>query len=175
MSTVLRPALVTDYAVIASWINDAKACARWAGPQLPYPFFTADLPSLLAKPQAQDLVLVDANQAIVGFAQFWRRDEQRVHLGRIIVSPTTRGLGYGRLLCEQLMQRAIAATGLPVVSLRVYRDNPAALHLYRQLGFVAVESDSNAEVLAMEYQHTQAAGRLFVNSTPITTKTAPSN
>jgi len=152
MPLTLRPAVVIDYAVVANWINDAVACARWAGPQLPYPFATADLPELLAKPESQAFTLIDSSPTVVGFAQFWRRDEQRVHLGRIIVSPTTRGLGYGRILCEQLMQQAIAVTGLPVVSLRVYRDNPGALHLYSQLGFIAVEADSNAEVLAMEYR-----------------------
>ena len=89
---------------------------------------------------------------VVGYAQFWPRDEQRVHLGRIIVSPAARGKGYGRLLCEQLMQLAITETGLPVLSLRVYRDNPGALHLYQQLGFAEIEADSNDEVLAMEYK-----------------------
>ncbi|BBB63458.1 hypothetical protein UNDKW_5185 [Undibacterium sp. KW1] len=152
MSPLLRSALPDDYAVIATWINNIQACARWAGPQLPFPFASADLPALLAKPQAQDLVLIDVNKDVVGFAQFWQRDERRTHLGRIIVSPAARGLGYGRVLCEQLMRRAIAETGSSVLSLRVYRDNEGALHLYCQLGFVAVENDSNEEVLAMEYQ-----------------------
>ncbi|MFZ6733098.1 GNAT family N-acetyltransferase [Undibacterium sp. Ji42W] len=149
---ILRATLSTDYAVIATWINNAQACARWAGPQLPYPFASADLPALLAKPQAHDLVLIDAKEDVVGFAQFWQRDERRTHLGRIIVSPAARSLGYGRLLCEQLMRHAVAETGLPALSLRVYRDNEGALHLYRQLGFIAVENDSSEEVLAMEYQ-----------------------
>ncbi|MFZ6766716.1 GNAT family N-acetyltransferase [Undibacterium sp. Di26W] len=152
MSSTLRPALFTDYAVIANWINDAEACARWAGPRLAFPFDSAGLPALLAKPEAQAFVLIGADKEVAGFAQFWRRDAQRVHLGRIIVSPATRGLGFGRVLCEQLMQQAIAVTGLSVVSLRVYRDNPGALHLYSQLGFVAVEAESNADVLAMEYR-----------------------
>lgn len=152
MSPNLRPAVAGDYAIVATWIHNAQACARWAGPQLPYPFASTDLPALLAKPQAQDLVLTDANKDVAGFAQFWHRDERRTHLGRIIVSPAARGLGYGRLLCEQLMRHAIAETASPVLSLRVYRDNEGALHLYHQLGFIAVESDSNEEVLAMEYE-----------------------
>lgn len=152
MSTSSRPALKDDYAVIASWINSAEACSRWAGPALAYPFKPADLPTLLAKPQSREMVLLDADQNVVGYAQFWPRDEQRVHLGRIIVSPATRGLGYGRQLCERLMQQAIVETSLPVISLRVYRDNPGALHLYQQLGFAVVEADSNEEVLAMEYK-----------------------
>lgn len=152
MSPSLRPALMTDYAVVANWIGDAQACARWAGPQLPFPFVSADLPALLAKPEAQAFVLVGTDGEVAGFAQFWRRDTQRVHLGRIIVSPTARGLGYGRILCEQLIQQAVKATALPFISLRVYRDNARALHLYQQLGFIAIESDSNAEVLAMEYR-----------------------
>ncbi|MBC3909489.1 GNAT family N-acetyltransferase [Undibacterium umbellatum] len=152
MSPSLRPVLMDDYAVIARWITSAQACSRWAGPTVTYPFKQNDLPALLAKPQAQSIVLVDANLKIVGYAQFWPRDEQRVHLGRIIVSPAARGKGYGRLLCEQLMQLAITETGLPVLSLRVYRDNPGALHLYQQLGFAEIEADSNDEVLAMEYK-----------------------
>ncbi|MFZ6656313.1 GNAT family N-acetyltransferase [Undibacterium sp. TJN19] len=152
MPPSLRPALLRDYAVIAQWINNTEACARWAGPQLPFPFVSTDLPALLAKPEAQAFVLVAKNGEVAGFAQFWRRDARRVHLGRIIVSPSVRGLGYGRILCEQLMQQAIRTTGAPVISLRVYRDNAGALHLYHQLGFAAIESDSNAEVLAMEYR-----------------------
>lgn len=50
------------------------------------------------------------------------------------------------------MQLAIVETGLPVISLRGYRDNPAALHLCQQLGFVEIEADSNDEVLALEYK-----------------------
>ena len=152
MSPRLRPTLATDYAIIANWIKDAQACTRWAGPQIAFPFEVADLPHLLEKPDSQSLALADHRNLPVGFAQFWQRDERRTHLGRIIVSPAARGLGYGRLLCEQLMRHAIAKSGSAVLSLRVYRDNEGALHLYRQLGFVAVETDSNEEVLAMEYQ-----------------------
>lgn len=152
MSLRLRPAQMIDYAVIATWIGDSKACARWAGPMLAFPFETASLPALLAKPDSHSLVLVDNAELVLGFAQFWKRDAQRAHLGRIIVDPATRGLGYGAVLCGQLMQQALVTTGLPVLSLRVYRDNPGALHLYQRLGFVTVEADSDAEVLAMEYR-----------------------
>lgn len=147
----LRPACISDYAVIASWITNADACARWAGPQLPYPFDTNALPALLAKPESISLALMDEFGAVIGFAQYWRRDDRRVHIGRIIVSPMSRGKGWGRVLCEKLIVSALTGTGLPIVSLRVYRNNLAAQTLYRQLGFIDVPGDSNAEVLAMEY------------------------
>ncbi len=150
MSLHLRPAQTHDYDVIASWIEDGRACARWAGPSLAFPFEPGSLAALLAKPDSHSLVLVDAADTVLGFAQFWKRDAQRVHLGRIIIDPAARGSGYGAVLCGRLMQQALAATGLPVLSLRVYRDNPGALHLYQRLGFLPVEADSDAEVLAME-------------------------
>lgn len=152
MNTTLRLARAGDYAVIASWISDAASCARWAGPQLAYPFDIRALPHLLEKPGSNAMVLTDATDATLGFAQYWQRDAQRVHLGRIIVSPSSRGLGYGRILCEGLLSTALSHTGRSIASLRVYRDNPAAQNLYRQMGFVEVASDSDQNVLAMEYR-----------------------
>jgi len=157
MNLFLRPARASDYPVIGSWISDAESCARWAGPQLAYPFDSTALPVLLDKPGAHALVLIDVSvvsgdaDAPLGFAQYWQRDETRVHLGRIIVSPAARGKGYGKILCESLLSTALEHSRLPIVSLRVYRDNLAALSLYRQMGFKVVESDSNPDVLAMEY------------------------
>ena len=151
MNITLRPALAADYAVIASWISNAQACLRWAGPQLNYPFDIVRLAEQLKKPESKELALLDQKDNVVGFAQYWKRDSLRVHLGRIIVAPMSRGLGYGKILCEALLTRAQSDTGLPVVSLRVYRDNLAAQALYRQLGFVEVAADSNTEVMAMEY------------------------
>jgi [ribosomal protein S18]-alanine N-acetyltransferase len=50
------------------------------------------------------------------------------------------------------MTRAIQATAANTTTLRVYRDNLAALHLYSSLGFMPVESRSDEEVLFMAQQ-----------------------
>ncbi len=53
----------------------------------------------------------------------------------VTVSAETRGRGIGRRLMEGLLDRARAA-GCSGLSLSVSERNPAAIHLYKQVGFV---------------------------------------
>lgn len=141
-----------DYEAICAWVPDARACLRWAGPQVPFPLSAAQLPALLAIGGAASYALADGAAAPIGFGQHWVRVPGDVHLGRIIVSPAARGRGYGRLLCELLMAQAVRATGATALTLRVYRDNVAARTLYSRLGFAGVEAQSSGEVLFMRAQ-----------------------
>jgi ribosomal protein S18 acetylase RimI-like enzyme len=149
MTCKLSPPGPDDYLSIASWITDAAACIRWAGPRVPFPFSATELPRLLAIDGIHRYFLVDESTDTCGFGQFWITTPVAVHLGRIIVSPAKRGQGYGRKLCQQLIQKAVVHTGANEVSLRVYRDNSAALSLYRSLSFVVDDRRSTDEVLFM--------------------------
>jgi [ribosomal protein S18]-alanine N-acetyltransferase len=151
MTMRLRPPEPKDYDIIASWIPDAKACLRWAGPRLAFPFAAADLPALLAVPDTESFTLTDGSPVTLGFGQLWLRDGDAMRLMRIIVAPQLRGLGVGRELCRLLIEHARVA-GAPAVTLAVYRDNEAALDLYRGLGFEAVESRSSPESLHMRLE-----------------------
>lgn len=150
MELFLRKPEGDDYPVIASWIGDAVACARWDGPHVTYPFAAHDLPELLGMPEGRSRVLgsTDRSQPL-GFGQFWANREGETHLGRIIVAPGHRGRGLGKQMCRLLMQEAIAGTGVDVLTLRVYRDNPAARAVYTTLGFQPVEAESDADLLFM--------------------------
>ena len=136
--------------MIASWIPDAVACARWAGPHLRFPFTPQELRELLVVPNACSFSMAIGSAIPLGFGQFWRRAESSVHLGRIIVSPHERGRGYGKALCNLLIAEALRATNAEMVTLRVYRDNSIAFSIYSNMGFLVVESESNTEVFAME-------------------------
>lgn len=150
MTLSLRAPITTDYDVIVSWILDASACARWAGPQLRFPFVAEELPELLGVGHVHSYSMVTPDNVLIGFGQFWLRDKKTVHLGRIIVAPHKRGHGLGTALCKLLIAEALHTTSAEKVTLRVYRDNPAAFSVYSKLGFIGVEGESNSEVLAME-------------------------
>jgi ribosomal protein S18 acetylase RimI-like enzyme len=149
MNVTLRPPSLADYDSIASWIVDAEACRRWAGPKIPFPFLAAELPQLLAVSGGDSYCLADEGDVPVGFGQYWPRPGGTIHLLRIIVSPTFRGKGLGRELCDQLIARALAAAPAHSLTLNVYRNNEAAVALYERLGFNVVAERSNGDTLFM--------------------------
>jgi len=150
MNRLLRPPQALDFAAIASWIDNAESCIRWAGPRLSFPFSATDLPRLLSLAEFSSYCLADGPSAACGFGQYWVVTPGEVHLGRIIVSPTRRRQGLGRVLCQQLMAEAVQNTGARALTLRVYRDNSAAIALYGSLGFAQLEAQSTDAVLFMQ-------------------------
>lgn len=94
--------------------------------------------------------LLDEQGRCLGFGQYWITDAGTAHLGRIIVSPLARGRGLGRLLMQAMSAQAMREDGIERLTLRVYRDNTAALALYRDLGFQQVEASSTPELLFMQ-------------------------
>ncbi len=147
---LFRAPVTSDYPDLVTWIPDASACACWAGPQLRFPFVAEELPELLGVGRVHSYCMVTPDNVLVGFGQFWGRDEKTVHLGRIIVAPHKRGNGLGTVLCKFLIAEALSSTHAEKVTLRVYRDNRAAFSVYSKLGFIGVETESNSDVLAME-------------------------
>ncbi|WP_211470681.1 GNAT family N-acetyltransferase [Collimonas humicola] len=156
MTVSLRLPVAADYAVIAGWIADAAACARWAGPQLAYPFDPAQLPRLLQVQAGASYVLRQGDADILGFGQYRLRQPGVAHLCRIVIAPQARGRGLGKILCSLLLEEAVRAYGVNAATLRVYRDNPAARAIYAGLGFVEVEAESTPEVLWMQAQISRA-------------------
>ena len=88
----------------------------------------------LARPWAHLRVLRPSrNGPLVAFLSYWLvRDE--IHVLNLGTHPTTRRLGYARLLLDDML--AFARTkGVRYVSLEVRRSNVAALRLYVGAGF----------------------------------------
>lgn len=146
----LRTPVGSDYKNVATWSSSAEACLRWAGPRLPFPFDAIDLEHHLEIPGGGwSHVLAFGTQPPIGFSQHWITGPGAVHLGRIIVAPAMRGGGIGRVLVEQTIERASRESALKFITLRVYRDNEAALRLYQSLKFVEEPALSTDEVAFM--------------------------
>ncbi|HEV2397796.1 MAG TPA: N-acetyltransferase [Candidatus Sulfotelmatobacter sp.] len=78
----------------------------------------------------------DALQGVAGF--FRDKGLKTRHKGNVwyvYVTPKMRGMGVGRELMNQLLQRAATVAGVEQVLLSVARTQETAIRLYRSLGF----------------------------------------
>lgn len=150
MNPHLRPVQPSNYATVASWPESAEATQRWAGPGVPFPLPPERFAHVLELGSRPGWALLEEQGQCLGFGQYWMTDADTAHLGRIIVSPLARGRGLGRLLMQALSAQALREDGTQQLTLRVYRDNTAAVALYRNLGFELVEAFSTPELLFMQ-------------------------
>ena len=152
MTECLHPVQPPHYAAIGAWLDSAGATRRWAGPGVPYPLAPDTFAQALQLQQRPGWVLLDAQEHRVGFGHCWSTSPGTLHLGRIIVAPQARGRGVGRVLMQALMAQALHSAEVEWLTLRVYRDNVAAVTLYHDLGFQPMEDTSTPELLFMQHR-----------------------
>ncbi|HHA2422617.1 GNAT family N-acetyltransferase [Stenotrophomonas maltophilia] len=150
MPAQLQPVQPRHYPRIAGWLDSVAATQRWAGPGVAFPLLPEAFARALELAERPGWVLLDGEGACMGFGQYWLTAPGTAHLGRIIVSPQARGRGLGRVLMQLLCAEALRSPDVQRLSLRVYRDNVAAIALYRDFGFQPVEDASTPELLFMQ-------------------------
>ncbi len=149
MKLSLAEPKASHYEALSSWITDAKSCVHWAGPDFGFPFSAQALPKLLQMSDSESYSLTDADEALMGFGQFWPRDADTVHLGRVIINPLYRGQGLGKALIQLLIIEATERHQPDTITLNVLRDNPRAMYLYQKMGFVPFEEQSTEDMVFM--------------------------
>jgi ribosomal protein S18 acetylase RimI-like enzyme len=86
-------------------------------------------------------VVAEQEGALVGYGLGGIGSEGGWILG-VAVEPSAQGAGIGRALTEAVLER-MEARGVRSVSVTVHPDNPAALALYRSLGFEPERSEAD--------------------------------
>ncbi|KAG1596206.1 hypothetical protein G6F46_014397 [Rhizopus delemar] len=150
MPMQLQPVTPSHYARIARWLDSAAATQRWAGPGVAFPVPAGAFAQVLGLGTRPGRVLLDGQGDCVGFGQYWLSEPGTTHLGRIIVSPQARGRGLGRVLMQLMIAEALQSPGVQRLTLRVYRDNAAAVALYRDFGVQPVDDASTPDLLFMQ-------------------------
>ena len=143
----LRKAKIADLKTIISWIPDELTCKHWAGPKVRFRLNIENLSKDIEFSDNNSYCLKH-NESIVAFGQLLAKENGYLHLARIIIDPSKRAMGYGRLLCNELLKIA-SQKGYHKISLNVYRDNTIALKLYENLGFRGIAEKSSKEYCHM--------------------------
>lgn len=141
---ILRAAADEDFKTLIAWIKDKEACKLWAGPVVRFPLTLENLKQDIEYSPENTFAMEDAGGALVGLGQLLDKDNNRIHLARIIVAPNQRGKGLGDLLCRLLIDEGLKRFGEVYFTLNVYSANTNAVKLYQNLGFKPTPAPSDS-------------------------------
>lgn len=123
---------------LMSWFSNQQETYQWGGPEFPFPFDTDSFRKGLKLDELNSFALIDDNDQFVAFGQFYLRIG-RCHLGRLVVNPSHRGRGIGKVLVQHLIEKGHENLNVSECSLFVLKDNHNALQLYLSLGFILAD------------------------------------
>ena len=138
----LRESTIDDLYIIITWIPDKESCGLWAGPYVKFPCSADLLKEDIRFSGNNSFSLISNTEELIGFGQIFEKNN-RLHLARIIVAPEYRGKGFGRRLCQCLIQEGLKRFGRKEFSLNVYTGNKNAYNLYQNLGFYPDHAPKN--------------------------------
>ena len=143
----LRIARNEDLNTLTAWIRDKEACKLWAGPLVRFPITPHNLKKHIEYSKDNTFVMVNDAGELLGLGQLLPKENDRIHMARVIVAPPQRAKGLGEILCRLLIEEGIKRFGNVFFSLNVYSDNTTAVKLYQMLGFKPqpAPSDSPAD------------------------------
>jgi len=136
----LRSTVARDLPDLLGWVGSEAGMILWSGPTFSWPLDLEQLDTYLAEsPAASRLVWTafdHVEPAPVGhFGLALQGNGDTGRLGRVLVAPNARHLGYGRAVTQAALTAGFNETTTEVMKLGVYRHNSIGRRLYEQLGF----------------------------------------
>ena len=132
---ILRLARSEDLNTLIAWIRDKEVCKLWAGPLVRFPLTLQSLKKDIEFSEENTFGMVNDVGELLGLGQLLQKENDRIHMARVIVSPLQRAQGFGELLCRLLIDEGIKQFAKVYFTLNVYSDNTTAVRLYQKLGF----------------------------------------
>ena len=151
LSLEFRPYISNDANTIIKWIRSEKELRLWSADRYgSYPISSDDINNnydqCISNKNFFPMTLVD-NGKIVGHIILRYPDENKkyvIRLGFIIVDPSLRGKGYGKLLINKAIEFAKQTLNAKEINLGVISINENAFQCYKSVGFREVSIVQNA-------------------------------
>ena len=127
---------------VAGWVRTLDEAAAWATlDRLPD---DATFERWHADPDVHPFLFLDGAGAPVAYGEVWEDpDEDEAEIARLIVDPSQRGRGIGRVLARALADEG-HRRGFAAVWLRVVPSNAGAIRAYGAAGFVRAPEEQEA-------------------------------
>lgn len=155
MKPYLREAQSVDYVAVADWIHAEASALDEAALKMPLPILIAELQYRVQAEGGKSFGMT-LGEDLIAFGQYSVPGPGEVRFVRLIVSAESRRKGYGRTLCSELIDLAVAYTGARVHTIQVGRDNIAGRNLCSSFGFQEVSAQSDAKTLFLRRMHRTA-------------------
>ena len=147
----LRDYLESDAFEIIKWIKDERALRLWSADRYgKFPITAEDINNNYSQCKLfgnfYPMTLVQENK-ILGHIILRNLDStnmKTIRLGFIIVDPSFRGKGYGKLLIEKAIEYARNSLSANEINLAVFENNKNAFHCYKSVGFKEVSIEKNS-------------------------------
>lgn len=150
-SITLRKYKETDADEIIKWLKDERALKLWSADRYKnHPITSGDINNNYNECKNlgnfYPMTLVHGDK-IVGLIILRNPDSANtkiIRLGFIIVDPTLRGKGYGKMLIQKAIKYAKKGLSATEITLGVFDNNESAYHCYKSVGFkeVSIEEDA---------------------------------
>lgn len=146
----LRKYIESDANEIVTWIKNERALKLWSADKYStYPITSKDINSnyneCIANGNFYPMTLVDKDK-VVGHIILRNPDLDKldiIRLGFIIVDPTIRGKGYGKLLINEAIKYAKTTLNASQINLGVFENNKSAYYCYKSVGFKEIKTEKN--------------------------------
>ena len=130
-----------DIPELLDWIKDSDAefLIQFAGPKYRFPLDEKQLLDTLYDKSILVFKAIDETTgATIGHCQLMKIDlrNKSASIGRVLIKPDNRGLGYGYAMLKELINYATSVFKLKQLNLRVFDFNKSAFRCYSKLGFV---------------------------------------
>lgn len=120
---------------VLSWIKDEEDRVLWSGNSFRHGLNRITFERHLERKGLFAYQLTDSKNRIIAYGEVVIKSVECATLCRIIVKPTLRSQGLGKLLCKSLLERINQWDSVQKISLNTLTCNNAALSCYQSLGF----------------------------------------
>ncbi len=128
-----------QFEILNSWVPNADALLLFAGTDFNFPLTKEQLDQHISHFPDREYYFGTENDEPVAFGEIIPQETGIPRLGRLIVKPEKRGLGFGKKFITALTNRCVARFNCPAVELYVIDTNQQAINCYLKLGFQFLE------------------------------------
>ncbi|MDE6566100.1 MAG: GNAT family N-acetyltransferase, partial [Lachnospiraceae bacterium] len=141
--------LSSDFDEIKNWISDERTHAMWCANLIKYPIEKENFDNVMLKAASMfcdsPYVATTDDGKVVGFFCYSvNLSTNEGMLKFVIVDPSQRGKGLGKVMLQLAIEYAFNITKVDAVQLNVFPENIRAQKCYQSVGFVVRKTDVDA-------------------------------